>query len=187
MSDWQDLWVDTEIDPPDIDIGALRRKSEDFEKVIQRRNWIEVGAGIFVIVAFGGFAVFTPDRVEGLGNGLVALAAFFVTFAIVIRGSLGPVQADPTAQTAAYLDAHRAELRHQIRLLRWVPLWYLGPFVPGVLTIAFARYGLGAMSALYIGVFAVFFGGLAWVNRRGAQKFQEQLDGLQNGREGEDS
>ena len=75
---------------------------------------------------------------------------------------------------------HRSELVRQRDLLRSVPRWYLGPFVPGlVLTLVGLwlanpggswRVGLGAAFV------ALVFAGVAWLNFRGARKLDEQIE-----------
>ena len=101
-----------------------------------------------------------------------------MTALIYLRGTLGPPNADPSADTAAYLNAHRDELRHQIKLLRWVPLWYLGPLVPGAIATVIHDFGLTATGADCLRVVAVFFLGVTWANHLAANKLQTEHNAL---------
>jgi hypothetical protein len=72
--------------------------------------------------------------------------------------------------------------------LRAAPLWYLGPFLPGVATTlvgaGLAAPGQGLRIALTATLVAVVFAAVALLNRRAASKLDEQLAKLAQGLEG---
>lgn len=140
MTDWNDLWRDTDGDPPEVDFDAIRTRAETLSRQITRRNRIETGAGVFVVVSFFAFGLIAPSSEEAMAHFLVALGGAVVTGIVYWKGTAGDRTATPHLETTAYLVAHRAELKHQIRLLRWVPVWYLGPLVPGLLAMAFTHH-----------------------------------------------
>ncbi|NCG19791.1 MAG: hypothetical protein GWP91_12350 [Rhodobacterales bacterium] len=178
MNDWTDVWTDTEVDPPALDLDSFQQQANRLQHGVVQRNRIEIAAGVFVVVGFSMGGVLAPTPGAALGPGLCALGGALVTAFIYLRGTLGPSNADPSADTAAYLNAHRDELRHQIKLMRWVPLWYLGPLVPGVIATVIYDFGLTATGAGYLGVVAVFFLGVTWANHLAANKLQTEHNAL---------
>ena len=180
MSNWTDVWTDTEFDAPEIDVKALQAKAGKLQRTLVRRNRIEMAAGVFVVASFSFSAAVAPTIQLTLANGLVALGGAIVTALLYVKGRLGPPDADPGADTAAYLTAHRAELQHQVKLLRWVPLWYLGPLVPGILAMAVADYGLNSRGATFLGVSGLIFAGIAVLNHFAANQLQAEQDALPN-------
>lgn len=178
MSDWSDVWTDTEFDAPEIDLEGLQAQASRLKRTVTRRNRLEIAAGVFVVGGFGFFGTVAPTSAEALAHALVAIGGAVVTAIVALRGSLSPPEADPAADTAAFIAAHRAELQHQITLLRWVPAWYLGPLVPGVLAMAYADYGLTSSGAIFLGVSGLIFAGIAALNHFGANHLQAEHDAL---------
>ena len=88
------------------------------------------------------------------------------------------------AGRASWLAFRRAELVRQRDLLRSIWLWYLGPFIPGlvVLIAAFARtsyvHAHPAVLLIDLLLFGAIFLAIGRVNARGARKLQEQIDEL---------
>jgi hypothetical protein len=76
----------------------------------------------------------------------------------------------------ASLQFHRRELVRQRDLLRSVWLWYIGPFVPGIVVFGMgvgSRHGTGTWwNAL---PFLCVFGGVMWANYRAARGLDRQI------------
>ena len=118
------------------------------------------------------------------GVALICLGVFVVIGYLKTRGR-APRSADLGSTTDGYLLAYRRELEHQIRLLRWVPLWYLAPLVPGMVLFLWRGYRLFASNGEPLGTwtFAVVFCSVVFVgvvleNIRAGRKLQRQLDVL---------
>jgi NADH:ubiquinone oxidoreductase subunit K len=69
---------------------------------------------------------------------------------------------------------HRAELVRQRNILRSVPLWYLFPFVPGLVLGVFAERKEGE-SVFGLAILAVVFALVWWLNRYGASYLDKQI------------
>jgi hypothetical protein len=182
MKDWQDVWIDTELDAAEVDVSALRLQAEGLAGSLRRRNALELAAAVLVAVLFGGGAwtawVVAGDPLAALGQGLSAAGAVLVGSLVALRGSIGPTTADPAEDTGAYLVHHRDELAHQVRLLRWVPVWYLGPLVPGLVVLAVATTHSATGAGTMIAVSMLVFAGIAWLNRLAANQIEAQLEAL---------
>lgn len=176
MSDWQDVWTDTVADPPEVDVDLLRTRSDELSRTISRRNLLETGAAAFLVVTFTGLAFVVPDRTVMLANLLCAAGAGIVGGVMWAKGSLGPAEADPAEEPVVYLRHYRAELAHQIRLLRWVPVWYLGPLVPGLVLLVLATNPDLPTALPGLGGGLAVFAAIAALNAWGARQLQVRLD-----------
>jgi Flp pilus assembly protein TadB len=79
------------------------------------------------------------------------------------------------------LEFHRRELVRQRDMVESVWSWYLAPFVPGLLVFikgVFPKHGPGFVLALAF--HALVFGGIWWLNRRGARRLTRQIAELDN-------
>lgn len=139
-----------------IDLDALQRSARDLERTVRRRNLVEVFASGLVVAFLGAAAVDAGPNLEGLALGLIAAGALVVAVTILLRGEAP--RAGTAMGTADFLSAYREELRYQARLLRWVPVWYLGPFLPGAVLLVAAMALDGATGAAWLG--GLFVAGL---------------------------
>ena len=112
-----------------VDIAALRQQSLDFNQSLTRRNHVEAVAGAIVIALFGANLFNASTLLESLACGLIIAGALFVVGFMYTRGKAPAVE--PAVSTREFLDQRRHELKYQARLLRWVPVWYIGPLMPG--------------------------------------------------------
>lgn len=162
----------------EVDVDALRRDAVRFERTIRRRNLVEVFAAGLVVAVFGAGAVARGPDGAGLGLALVALGGLVIAAVIVLRGE-GP-RPRPGESTARFLDGYREEMLYQARLLRWVPLWYLGPFVPGMALFFGSRLRSGAPGpTLATAVFvALVFAGVAALNLATARRLERSAEAI---------
>ena len=182
-ADLHSLWQ-WQTDPRfDQSIDDVRKRAKAFQGRIGRRNRIEFSACAFVVLIFAGYAVYFPSPLIKLGSVLICVAAVFVAFTLFRNGRAAP--ADLSGDCRSF---HAAALRQQYDLLRTVWLWYLLPFVPGLVLFqagaalrAPAHHHMaGFISDLtFVAVF-VFIG---WINHKVARKLKlelEQLDKLED-------
>lgn len=162
---------------PDIRAGADR-----FHRVIRRRNLIEYAASVLVVgfFGFGAASGLIKDPIAQTGAWLIVLGTLFVVWQLHRRGS---AIAPPEAEAARPILVHqRAQLVRQRDALASVGLWYLAPFVPGLMLVMLApafRHGIGAIHAgawIAVGVNIAMFAGIWWLNRHGARRLQKAID-----------
>lgn len=126
---WTDLERDARFAPPE----ACEQNATRFERTIRRRNLIEYAAGALVLMLFGGAALaafWKGMTVFGLGFALVFAGTIFVLRTLARHGSTEPRRPEDSCR-----EHLRKQYRRQYELLRSVPVWYIGPFLPGVLLI----------------------------------------------------
>jgi hypothetical protein len=190
----QRLWHSAPPDKEKIDMEALKKRGSKLRRKVRVRNAVETAAAVVVLYLFGkdAYAALTAgDHLSALGGALVMAGAVVVVAVLWRRGSnMRPPMIDaPTSEQIAF---HRGALVRQRDLLRSVPRWYLGPFVPGILVlfVAQARNALlgeglpsaaldrGALLAGNLALVVLVFVAVAWLNARAARKLDAEIAAL---------
>lgn len=173
------LWRDQQTETHPMTLEFIHARG--FQARVRRRNLIEYAASAVVLAAFSAYVVFLPDPILKAASALIVVGTLIVVWQLHRRGSARPLAPGASGQSA--LAFHRAELVRQRDALRSVWLWYLGPFVPGMLLfnagLLMHQPGPPMVQRLPIPalVIAVFLG--IWLlNRRGAQRLQREIDDL---------
>ena len=170
-SDPHGLWQNQPSEPLQMTVEEIRMKAAQFQKKIARRNLREYAAAAIVVAAFTGYAILLPGALIKAGSILTVVAALFVAYRLHRKGSSRPVPA--AVALSSGVEFHRKELERQRDLLRSVWLWYLGPFVPGMVL-----FGLGMGSLIWASGLALVFAVVWWLNARAARRLQSEIDAL---------
>ena len=173
-NDPRNLWQDQELEKVTITVEEVRLRAARFERRIRWRNLREYAAGATVV------AFFTTQlwRAHGWRLApavLMIVGTIYVMFQLSRRGAR-PVPAN--AGMAASLEFHRLELERQRDALRSVWLWYLLPFVPGLVTAMAVTANDRGIDARLIGsgiVFALIFVGVWGLNEWAARKLDHKI------------
>ncbi len=178
-----ELWQGQPLAESELNMEMVMAASEKFQRKIRFRNVTEyVASGAVVAWA----AVFV-SRSEApllvkLGMALVGLGAVGVATVLRLRGHAAEATPPLAAPTSEVVSWHRSELVRQRDLLRHAPLWYLGPFVPGLVLVLVGAWlaspGHGLQVGLIAGLIGLVFAGVAGLNLRGANKLDEQIEAL---------
>lgn len=186
-NDLQQIWcaestAETFTKPED-----LMNRTSTFERKIKRRNWIEYAAGALVMVfATPAAAMFAMTGEPGLA---VAMLLTVIGTGIVMWNLHARASAEgrhPEEDCRSHLVAQH---RRQAKALRKVPLWYIGPLLPGILGV----YGTVAMKAVGqvdgweilvevgrpLGITLAFFAFVIWLNLRAARSLERQAEALE--------
>jgi len=150
-----------------------------FARDIRRRNIIEIGVGLVMLVVFGRHAATAPaGSLELYGYLLLVAGLLFVIGMMLFVASTRGALRDHPAEDLVFW---RAEIRRHARLLRFVPAWYLAPFLPGLVLLLwplvrfFARAEAWvervavAVPVLMIAVIAI---AVASLNKRAARQLE---------------
>jgi hypothetical protein len=166
----------------DLLFQEVKRNKEHFESAIFWRDVREIAAGIFVILAFLGFAVFFFYRdltLVALGQALAAMFALMVVlFFIADRIIQRKRRPSRDKSLTMCIEDSLRQLNHQIWLLKNVFWWYLLPPGVGVVisfgTVAWQRHAAGkpALIAMleYLIFVALVFWGVYLLNQRAVRK-----------------
>ncbi len=172
--DIRNVWQNQPVENVPMPLEEIRRKASQFEKVISRRNLREYIAGGAGIVIFTIYLFIFPNPVARTGSALIIAGAACVLFQLYKRATPGTLPAD-LALTGS-IEFHRRELVRQRDLLRSVWLWYIGPFVPGIVVFGIGVTPHHAAGSWWNAVpFLSIFGVIMWLNYRAAQKLDRQI------------
>jgi hypothetical protein len=181
----QALWQSQVQEHEPMSLAEIHHKARTLEKKVRWRNAREYIASVVVIAGFSPVLLHRDSWMMQAGAALVILATIFVAWRIHRQAS---ARAVPEAGEALR-DFHREELIRQRDALRSVGRWYLAPFMPGMALVMMGRWFQShvggrslAMDHLGIllasGVAALVFGGIWWLNLRGARRLQAEIDRL---------
>ena len=151
------------------DSTAFRKR---FRAGIRRRNRREGASCVLVAVIGAGGWLSAPASQLGLGFGALAVGAVLVLVALL---TIGPSGGRDVGEPLVDL---RRDLRHQVRLLRWTPVWYLGPLVPGTALILAAGTDGSAAGHAMAALVAAAFVAVAVLNQVGAARLRRIVRGL---------
>lgn len=137
------------------------------------RDWTEMIAGLVVCLAFGAIWRAHGAAAWPIGISLLLVLAVCGVFA---GGRVRALRLRMAANTPLLAKVHAdlAELRFQLRLLRTIWWWYLGPILAAVLIVHFTLTGLSpawspqrdpVISAGFVGFYLFCMGLVWWMNR----------------------
>lgn len=129
--DLKQLWRAQPASSPALPEDVLRQRAARFQRRVALRNGIETLAAALVAAGFARYLWIYPQPLIRLGSVLIILAAAFVAWQLHRRAASGPRPESDNALPCR--DFHRAALARQRDALRAVWLWYIAPFLPGVL------------------------------------------------------
>lgn len=180
------IWLSDDEPASFSDPADCKRRAARFEKTIRRRNWLEYAVGVVALVCFAASSVGAFAKGEPLIGAASALSVLGIAVVLVQlhrRASLLPPKPE-----APCLDHIAAQYHRQYKALRAVPIWYLGPLVPGMAAF-YAAVGyevaqaVGWRTALeglfYPAIITVtLFAAIALANWLAARSLKRKLDAI---------
>jgi hypothetical protein len=182
-----DLWQDQPLAEWRLNMELVLKQAGTFQRKIRNRNAREyVGAAVVVIWTATSTVMSEAPPLVKTGGVLIGIGALVVATILRLRGhaALPPV-AEPTSEVVRW---HRSELVRQRDLLRSASLWYLGPFIPGLVLVFAGRWlerpDKWLPISLAAALVALVFAGIALLNLWGARKLDQQIAALEHELEG---
>ena len=179
----EELWQSQPEEEMNMTLATIRSKSLKFQTRIRRRNIREYVGLVAGTVMYCGFLWFLPDLLTKVGAVLTLAGMYFSVYQIHRDGSSQEVPVDSSAGDC--LEFHRRELTRQRDMLRRVGPWQIGPVMPGFVLfyagvwVSNVHNTRSAVVMAVSGALAVaVFAGVYWLNVRGANKLQQELDAL---------
>ena len=168
------------------DPSECAKRASRFERQVFWRNAVEYAAGALVIVLFTGMAVLgfsNGETLIGVAGIMIALGTMVVLWGLAKRAS--NLEQRPEDPCLLHL---RRQYEHQYNALRSVPVWYLGPLVPGLLMF-FAAITIGAAETLgwlralegtagYFATMVGLFAAIAFLNAFAARSLRRRIEAL---------
>lgn len=181
----QILWQSQAQEHEPMSLAEIHQKARTFQTKIRWRNGREYIASILVILGFSPVLLHRDSWMMQLGAALVIAATVFAAWWMHRRASAKAVP----EFGESIRDFHRQELIRQRDALRSVGLWGLAPIAPGMILIMLGRWFQSHVASrpiaedhlrilLASGLVALMCGGFWWLNQRGADRLQKQIDQL---------
>jgi hypothetical protein len=155
-----------------LSLDNLADQARTFQRRIWWRNMRESLAAVVVLTANINNLTSATSSAD-LAGPLLTVAGV-VSVLVVLHTIAGPRRVPATSDTRALLRFHQSELMRQRSMLRFVPLWYLLPLVPGMLAGVIAK-GRLVPGLLSLAVMAIVFYGVARLNQWGARWLDDAL------------
>ena len=128
---WQRQHMGVVANLPDKEImESVQQRLVYFHKMIRRRDRFEIGAAILGAVFFAFLFVVENNALSRIGSGIIVAGSALIVLKLKLAHQ-DRHHSKAQLNLAEYLEAERERVQAQIRLLRSVPLWYLGPILLG--------------------------------------------------------
>ena len=180
--DLKQLWREQPMPAPTFSLDDLKSEAKRMHRRIAFRNATEYAACAVVVCVFAFYVYRFPYPLMRIGSILTMLATLFIAWQMNRRASN---QAFPAVKGGlSWLQFQRSQLVRQRDALRSAWLWYVAPFVPGVVVFRWGvetqlppdgPFARGWLANLAI---ALIFLGIAAFNRYAARKLQRRIDML---------
>lgn len=177
-NDPKSLWKEQAVTVAVFTPEDLRARALKHARTVRLRNVIEYIAGVLVIGCFGAMAIVLPDLLERIASGLIIAGVVVALWQLHQRAAAAAVPAG-----GDLLAFQREQLSRQLAALKSVPVWYLGPLVPGMGLLLFARYlearPSNAWPVLVAAAWVVACFGVVWLlNHLAARSLARQIEDL---------
>jgi hypothetical protein len=162
-------------------LNVVQARCATMERHVRGRDIGEIVAAVIVVAAVASmWPLYRSSLAAVLGVLLILLGVVLIIYMLMSRGSPAPL-----AFQASVLECsrhHRAWLDHQIRLLRTVIWWYIGPLFAGSLLLQWGLTGGGIAFGLVALVLIAVGAGIVLLNllaaRRHLQPVRDDLSRL---------
>lgn len=190
---FSNLWQGQPTEPTRMSPEDFRNRMRKFERTIARRNIGEYVASTFVVILFAFYAWKFPTLSLRIGCGLIIAGTLYVVYQLHRRASAKPAPAE-WALTSC-IEFQRQQMTRQRDALQSVLMWYLLPFLPGMIVFLLGLFqfvmdiarsagrpfpmgiAIASFSFIALCITAVFFA--VWkLNNWAAKKLQVQIDEL---------
>jgi uncharacterized membrane protein YdbT with pleckstrin-like domain len=135
--DVKTLWRNQKPEDDAVTLAHIHTRAETFQKRIRRGVLIEYTASVFVVLVFGSYIWFFPGWMMKTGSALIILATLFVVWQMRRRVS---AQSVPDAERLELIAFIRRELVRQRDARKSAWLWYIAPFLPGMVLMMMGRW-----------------------------------------------
>ena len=163
------VWQDQPVEGMHMSLEEVRRRAGRFESRIQNRNQREYLGAAVVALMFSFYFFKFPDLTTRAGCVLVLAGTAYVVAQLYRRSR--PLALPDELGLIGSVEFYRRELVRQRDLLRSVWSWYLAPLAPGLLVIS-------RLKPITVAINAAVFGGIWWLNQRGAARLTRQIEEL---------
>ena len=185
MADLKQIWRNQKTEDT-VTLENLHEKATKFQRCVRNRNLREYIGVVIVVLVFGWYVWVLPGWMMKAGSALDVIAALFVAWQLHRRA---PAHKMPDGSGMGLVDFHRRALVRQREALQSIWLWYILPFLPGVLLMMLGRWFQFHVAgrpleldhliiALCMAIVVLVFGVVWLLNLLGAARLQRRIEEL---------
>jgi hypothetical protein len=177
--DLKTCWQQQPAEALPITLEQLRLKAAVFQKRILRQDLVEYVGCAFVVLGFGFYAWLFPNILVKAGSLMIVVASVFIAYQLHRRGASRSIPLD--GMSTQLLEFHRRQLTRRRDFFRTSWVWYLSPFVPGIVVFDLGMSQMRpdkTLSLIFMAVFVSTFFAVGLLNEWRARRLQKQIDAL---------
>ena len=156
----------------------INNKMISFDKDIHSRDWLELAAGVIVMLFFG-YQFFTASSLWTMtGSAVLVFSCLFIAYKL-LRAKAGNHQEREACDRgiSTHLRAELQKVKRQKKLLQSVLWWYIAPICAGLLIYAAGFNGSTVFKAVYMIIVILMGIGIWYMNQKAVvQKFDPLID-----------
>lgn len=156
-------------------IDSINKKISDMERLVKRRDRLEIFLAVFMTALFGWWLLADVHTLAKIGDAIIIAGCLLVIFKLLYARKVN-VKQDNASEIKYYLMVSLEHTRKQIKLLSTVLWWYLLPFFIGIACIFCAYLPSLLSKAIYIAIVAVLYGYIYYLNKRAVKNNLRPLE-----------
>lgn len=151
-------------------LGLVKQRSQALDDAMRKRDRRETIAAAMVFLFFVSFAIVADPSWLAQAGVVLVLAGSALSVWMLRRARRRPMDGSPGLPLADVLRSERAKLDAQIRLLRNVLWWYIGPLAVGVALVVAGTGGRSWFTLGYAVLVAAVSAVIYQLNQREVQR-----------------
>jgi Flp pilus assembly protein TadB len=174
------LWLDSdkeqkvEIDAQKL-LESISKKISNMERLIKRRNRLEIFLAISMMPLFGWWLVVVPLLLVKIGAAIILLSCVLVIFRLTYAGKIN-IKVDTTSEIKLHLLVSLQRTRQEIRLHNTVLWWYLLPFFIGIICFFYAYLVTLLSKGIYTIIVAALYSYIYYLNKKVVKRKLKPLE-----------
>lgn len=172
--------------PADEMVSSIKARLKKLNRTVFWRDVMEIGCSLGLILFFGKMIWAVRGATSRIGAAVI-IAGLILIIAKLRGARRKEKKNEPAVSLKEFLSAERAGIDAQIRLLRSVLWWYIGPPILGANLFFVGTRGLSLASLGYLIATLTLAAFIYWLNLTAVKKkllpLREELDRLLHGLE----
>jgi hypothetical protein len=160
---------------PEKLIESVKKKLLKMEKLIKRRDRLEIIFALTMFALFTWWLIVVPILAVKIGSAIILLACLLVIFRLV-RASRVHLKERSTSDIKNELMISLVLVRNQINLLSTVLWWYLLPFFVGIVCIFYAYLHSVLSFSIYTLIVALVYAYIWYGNKKSVKNHLQPLE-----------
>jgi Flp pilus assembly protein TadB len=174
------LWLDSNKEQR-IEINSekhletINQKLLNIDKLIKRRDKLEIFFGVFMIPLFVWWLIAVPQILAKVGACFIIGGCLLVIYNLISARRVN-VKEEIASATKYHLMVSLQRVQNQIKILSTVFWWYFLPFFIGVICFFYSYSITFIGNAVYTIIVAALYGYIYYLNKRALKKHLKPLE-----------